>query len=74
MEIDPAAALEERFPTWWVWVSDTGAWWASRRDQLTFADVNAGLVSWLRADTSDDLAVLLCEQNGLSAANPLDPS
>jgi hypothetical protein len=25
---DPAAALRQQFPTWTIWISDTGRWWA----------------------------------------------
>jgi hypothetical protein len=57
------AELEAWFPAWWVWVSDTHYWWASRRDQLTSADQNAGLVPYLRAASADDLANLLTEQD-----------
>lgn len=57
------AGLQKRFPHWWVWVSDTGTWWASRRAQLTSAEREAGAVPYLRAMSADELAALLAQQH-----------
>jgi len=51
-----AAALSEEFPRWTLWVSGTGRLWASRRDTLTAADVAAGCVAFLHADSPGAMA------------------
>ncbi|RKS71237.1 hypothetical protein BZB76_5725 [Actinomadura pelletieri DSM 43383] len=58
-----------QYPDWWVWVSDTGTWWASRRDQLTLTDTVAGLVPYLRADCAEDLKALLNEQDSATGGD-----
>jgi hypothetical protein len=50
---------------WGIWLSDTGRWWASRRDSLSAADLGAGCVPFLRADTADELAERIQEQEAL---------
>jgi hypothetical protein len=62
-----AQALEATFDgQWGIWRSDTGQWWASRRDSLSSADLATGCVPFLRADTPDELTELLQEQEALS--------
>jgi hypothetical protein len=53
---DPAAVIREQFPGWTLWVSGTGRWWASRKTELTAADLAAGCVPFLHADDPDTLA------------------
>jgi hypothetical protein len=49
--------LETRFGGHWgIWLSDTGRWWATRRNPLTAAELTAGCVPFLRADTPSELA------------------
>jgi hypothetical protein len=52
---DPAA-LREQFPSWTLWISDTGRWWAFEKTELTAADVAAGCVPFLHADEPETLA------------------
>lgn len=53
---------------WAVWLSDTGRWWATRHSTLAAAAVNAGCVPFLRADTPEELAQRIREQDELSTA------
>ena len=53
---DHAAALSQEFPGWALWLSGTGRWWASRRNELSAADLAAGRVPCLHADTPEALA------------------
>lgn len=66
---DSVTALEQRFPAWWVWVSDTGTWWASHREQLTSAQLNAGRVQYLSAAAPEELNDLLAEQEAIGTEN-----
>ena len=52
---------------WGIWLSDTGRWWATRRDPLTAAGLTAGCVPFLRADTPAELAERIQAQEELSA-------
>jgi hypothetical protein len=64
-------ALENEYDgRWWVWLSDTGRWWASRRDSLSAGDLAAGCVPFLRADTPDELAERIEEQEALCPPAP----
>jgi hypothetical protein len=56
-------ALEQQHPRWWVWQSDTGLRWASVRENLTPSQVRAGCRSQLRADSADELALMLADQD-----------
>ena len=60
---DPAAVLREQYPCWTLWVSGTGRWWASRKVELTAADVAAGCVPFLHADDPGTLAGQIRAQN-----------
>lgn len=54
--------LEQKFPAWNVWRSDTGLWWAARRSRPTSAGRNTGLAAYLRAASAMGLVNLLIEQ------------
>jgi hypothetical protein len=51
---------------WGVWLSDTGRWWAARTDGLTSAQLNAGCVPFLQADTPDELTERIRDQDQIS--------
>ena len=53
---DPAAVIRQQYPRWTLWISGTGRWWASRRVELTAADLAAGCVPFLHADDPETLA------------------
>ena len=60
------AAIEDTFGgRWGVWLSDTGNWWATRRDPLTSAQLNAGCRPYLRAQGPDQLTQYITEQGNL---------
>lgn len=61
---------EEYGGRWGVWLSDTGRWWASRRGSLKAADLAAGCVPYLRADTPEELAECIAEQEALCPPGP----
>jgi hypothetical protein len=50
-------SIEEEFPGWGVWRSDTGRWWAFRTaaDPLTIHQLRAGCPLLVRADTGTAL-------------------
>jgi hypothetical protein len=56
------AAFDER---WGIWLSDTGHWWATRREPLNANALNAGCVSFLRAGNPDELTGQIREQEEL---------
>lgn len=62
-ESDDVAVLAGRFPQWWIWISDTSMWWASRRAPLRSAQLNAGLVPYLRAENPAILVEQLTAQD-----------
>jgi hypothetical protein len=51
---------------WGIWLSDTGRWWAARRTPLTPAELAAGCVPFVRADTADQLAERIQSQDEIS--------
>jgi hypothetical protein len=51
---------------WGIWLSQTGRWWAARRAALTSAQLIAGCVPFLRADTPAELAERLRDQEGIT--------
>lgn len=53
---------------WGIWLSETGRWWAARRAAMTAAQLTAGCVPFLRADTPDELADRIQAQEGMAAA------
>jgi hypothetical protein len=63
----PAAAIEASFDgRWAIWLSDTGWWWATRTRALTSMEVSAGCVPHLQADSLEELAERICQQDGLA--------
>jgi hypothetical protein len=60
---DSAAAIREQFPGWTLWVSGTGRWWASRKVELTAADLANGCVPFLHPDDLGTLAVQIHAQH-----------
>jgi hypothetical protein len=54
---------------WAVWCTDTGTWWATRAQALTAAQLTEGCVPFLRADTADELAGRICQQDRLTPAD-----
>jgi hypothetical protein len=59
------ASCDER---WGAWLSDTGQWWATRKQPLTAQQAIAGAVPYLRADTPDELMAGIREQDSLGEA------
>ena len=51
---------------WGIWLSETGRWWATRRASLTAAELAAGCVPYLRAETASQLAEHIQAQEELS--------
>lgn len=60
-----AAEIETQFPAWGVWVSDTGAWWASLRSTLTLDQIAAGCTPFIRADDDAELVRMLADRERL---------
>lgn len=59
-----AAAIETACDhRWALWLSDTGTRWAARTVRLTAAQVTAGCVPFLRADTPGELAAAISDQD-----------
>jgi hypothetical protein len=50
-----AAAIEADRERWRVWLSDTGKWWAARKEALTAGELSVGCVPFLQADDPDEL-------------------
>ena len=66
---DITAELESAFgDRWGIWVSDTGRWWASRRQALTATQVGAGCKPFIHAGTAEELAGHLSDQTQLEPA------
>ncbi len=51
---------------WGAWKSDTGWWWATRNQALTSGELSAGCEQHVHASSSDELLVLIQEQNALA--------
>jgi hypothetical protein len=61
-----AEAIEAVFGgRWGVWLSDTGWWWAARCRPLDAADLGAGCVPFLRAQTQAGLIECIHDQEDL---------
>jgi hypothetical protein len=60
---DPAAMIREQYPGWTLWISGTGRWWASRKAELTAADLAAGCVPFLHADDPGTLTAQIRAQD-----------
>jgi hypothetical protein len=65
--ITPSAeAIEAAFGgRWRAWLSDTGWWWAARCELLNAADLGAGCVPFLRAQTQAGLIERIHDQEDL---------
>ena len=50
---------------WAAWVSDTGWWWVARTETLTASEIAAGCLPFVHADTPQELAERVQEQNRL---------
>jgi hypothetical protein len=62
-----AATIEADHPCWRAWQSDTGRWWAARKQPLTADELNAGCVPFLRADDPDELRQKIEAEEELAA-------
>lgn len=61
------AAIETEFGNrWGVWLSDTGQWWAARRQGLTAAQQAAGCVPYLQASDPDALRHQIADEEALT--------
>lgn len=77
-----ARALESEFGgRWGIWTSNTGRWWASRRQALSATQTGAGCKPFVHADTAEELAGHLSEQARLDpspersqSARPVEPA
>jgi|HubBroStandDraft_6_1064221.scaffolds.fasta_scaffold901356_2 hypothetical protein len=68
-------ALESAFgDRWGIWVSDTGRWWASRRQALTATQTSAGCKPFIHAATAEELAAHLRDQARLDPAPGHEPA
>jgi hypothetical protein len=61
------AAIEADYERWRVWLSDTGRWWAARKEALTADELSAGCVPFLQADDPDELRQKLEAEEQLTA-------
>jgi hypothetical protein len=62
-----AARIEAQFgDRWGIWLSDTGQWWAARRQALTAEDLAAGCVPYLQADSPDELRDRIRDEEALT--------
>ncbi len=68
---DHAAGLSQEFPGWALGLTETGRWWAFRRDVLSATDQAAGCVPFLHADGPEDLAARLRAQEALRPWQPV---
>jgi hypothetical protein len=72
MSEDPSVAatvagIEAEFSDrWGVWLTETGHWWATRREALTSQQATAGYVPFLCADSPDQLREAISEQERMS--------
>ena len=61
-----AALLEAAFSgRWGIWLSDTGHWWATRREPLSASALSAGCGPFLRTGHPDELTSQIREQEEL---------
>lgn len=57
-----AAALEERYPQWTIWCSETGTWWSSWKERWNSGREQHGCQPFLQAPSSEELEVVLLAQ------------
>jgi hypothetical protein len=62
-----AAAIEADYERWRVWLSDTGKWWAARKEALTADELIVGCVPFLQADDPDELRQKINAEEQLTA-------
>jgi hypothetical protein len=67
---DPVAAIRNEFPSWALWHSGTGRWWASFRPDLSAAEQSAGCVPFLHADEPEALAGQIRAQEARRCQHP----
>ncbi len=62
-----ATGIEAEFDgRWGIWLSDTGQWWATRRQPLSADDLAAGCVPYLQADSPDELSDRIRDEEALT--------
>ena len=62
-----AAGIEAEFSgRWGIWLSDTGQWWAARRQTLSSEGLAAGCVPYLQADGPDELSDRIRDEEALT--------
>jgi hypothetical protein len=62
-----AAAIEAEFGgRWGIWLSDTGQWWAARRQALSAEELAAGCVPYLQADSPEELRDRIQDEEALA--------
>jgi hypothetical protein len=62
-----AAVIEAKFgDRWGIWLSDTGQWWAARRQALSSEDLAAGCVPYLQADGPEELSDRIRDEEALT--------
>jgi hypothetical protein len=67
-----AAGIEAEFGNrWGVWLSDTGQWWAARRQALSSEDLAAGCVPYLQADSPDELRDRIRDEEALTTRHQI---
>jgi hypothetical protein len=50
---------------WGVWLSDTGHWWAARKQPLSARHLVAGCIPFVRAATPEELIEAIAEEERL---------
>lgn len=58
--------IQREFPDWSIWCSDAGRWYATRHVAPTAEQADAGCDHTVDADTPEDLAARLAEQERLA--------
>jgi hypothetical protein len=62
-----AATAEAEFDgRWGIWLSDTGQWWAARRQALSAEELAAGCVPHFQADSPDELRDRIRDEEALT--------
>ncbi len=62
-----AAGIEAEFAgRWAMWLSDSGQWWAARRQALSAEDLAVGCVPYPQADSLDELRNRVRDEEALT--------
>lgn len=62
------AQIEAAFDgRWGAWLSDTGRWWAARKQPLSAQQLNAGCVPFIQAGTPGELIEAIRNEEQLSS-------